>query len=804
MSLSIFAAVLSSCGGSKPTPPVPPPAPADQGSGLPVLGTAPDFALLDQDGRDFRSVDLLGKVWLADFVFTKCTGVCVQMTSTMGRVQDLMAAHEDWKDLQLVSFSVDPDADRPAELAAYAKKNEADGARWKFLTGTRSAIWRLSKEGMKLPVGDDAPGGAGTPIFHSQKFVLVDRDGRIRGYYDALTDPELDKVVKDIGLLMPEKPAEKVTPIGTVDVRWLKPRERLQLAEAAKMTAFHDFKFTDRLAESGITFREHVVDDAARDFKANHYDHGTGLAVADVDKDSRLDLFFVNQLGQSELWKNLGGGRFEDMTAASGIDQHGRTGVAAAFADIDNDGDPDLFMTTVRGGNLLFENDGLGHFTDIAAKAGVGYVGHSAGSVFFDYDRDGLLDLWVSNVGIYTTDKQGRGGYYIGVEDGFASHLKPERKDSSILYRNMGGNVFKDVTLECGVMDFSWNGDVTPVDVNDDGFLDLYVMSMQGPDEYYENVGGKKFVEKSREVFPATPFGTMSGKVFDFDGDGDLDLYVTDMHTDMAPGNGMPPDKEKEKIPEKEMFPKSFLNTSAPLVLGNALYRNDGNGHFEEVSGPMGAETYWPWGPSVGDLNADGYDDVFVTAGMSHPFRYGVNSLLLNQGGTKFADAEFILGVEPRSGGRTAMPWFDLDCGGADKGHKFAPKDYTGRAVVWAALSTRSSAIFDIDDDGDLDIVTGEWNAMPQVLVSDLSSKKTVHFLKVRLTGTKSNRSASPGPSPTATGSAHASPSRSAAGKSSRPTMASRDTCPRAPCRCTSGWAKRTTRTRSKSRGLPG
>lgn len=87
------------------------------------------------------------------------------------------------------------------------------------------------------------------------------------------------------------------------------------------------------------------------------------------------------------------------------------------------------------------------------------------------------------------------------------------------------------------------------------------------------------------------------------------------------------------------------------------------------------------------------------------------------------------------------MPWFELNCGGADKGHRAAPKDYQGRAIVWGSLSTRSSVIFDIDDDGDLDIVTSEHNDVPQVLISDLTDRRAVHFLKVRLTGSKSNRS---------------------------------------------------------------
>ena len=93
----------------------------------------------------------------------------------------------------------------------------------------------------------------------------------------------------------------------------------IQARALAAVPAFHDFQFTDRRRESGITFRNRIVDDAGKTYKAAHYDHGNGLAVADVDGDGRLDIYFVNQIGGNQLWRNLGGGRFEDITATSGV-----------------------------------------------------------------------------------------------------------------------------------------------------------------------------------------------------------------------------------------------------------------------------------------------------------------------------------------------------------------------------------------------------------------------------------------------------------------------------------------------------
>ena len=147
----------------------------------------------------------------------------------------------------------------------------------------------------------------------------------------------------------------------------------------------------------------------------------------------------------------------------------------------------------------------------------------------------------------------------------------------------------------------------------------------------------------------------------------------------------------------------------------------------------------------MGDLNADGFDDAFITSCMNYGYRYGINSLLLNDRGRRFVDSEFILGVEPRRGGRTLIPWFELDVLGADKDHELVKKvrargAIVTRVVAWGAIGSRSSVIFDLDDDGDLDIVTNDFNSEPMVLVSDLADRKRIHFLKVNLNGTRSNR----------------------------------------------------------------
>ncbi len=414
----------------------------------------------------------------------------------------------------------------------------------------------------------------------------------------------------------------------------------------------------------------------------------------------------------------------------------GKVGVTASFADIDNDGDADLYVTTVRGGNVLFENDGHGRFRDISAASGVNYTGHSSGAVFFDYDRDGRLDLFLVNVGRYTTNTVAGDGYryYTAFEDAFSGHLKPERAERSILFRNEGGNRFVDVSARVGLMDVSWSGDATTVDVNDDGWLDLYIVNMEGDDQYYENVGGSRFVRKSRQVFPRTSWGSMGIKVFDFNNDGRMDIFVTDMHSDMSEPTG----PELDKVKSEMKWPVSFRGTGKTSIWGNSFFLKDGPGKFHEASDALGAENYCPWGPSIGDLNADGFDDAFITAGMNYPERYMINSVKLNDRGQKFVDAEFALGVEPRAGG-IATPWFDLDASGKDRTHPDAAGE-TGLVQIWGARGSRSSVIFDVDGDGDLDVVTNEFNAAPMVLVSNLTEKTKVHYVAVNLTGTTSNR----------------------------------------------------------------
>lgn len=557
-------------------------------------------------------------------------------------------------------------------------------------------------------------------------------------------------------LALPAALAQAPVPVRSVAVpgessaqimRWLESRKARQVQAIKEEPVFHGFSLHDATAASQITFRHGVVAEAAQQFKPNHYDHGTAVAAADVDADGRTDLLFVNQRGGNELWRNRGGGRFENITERAGIALANAICAGASFGDIDNDGLPDLFITTVKMGNHLFRNEGGGSFRDISESAGLRDIGHSSGAVFFDYDRDGRLDLFVCNVGVYTSALKAPDGSFHALDDAFIGFLDPKRHETSVLYHNEGGLKFRNANRELGVAHREWSGDATFCDLDRSGYPGLYAVSMSGRNAYYHNEGGMAFRDQTKARFRRAPWGAMGVKFFDFDQDGREDLYVTDMHSDMNTAQlelGATDRSERfeglksEAWCSAEWVKNNWPGSSTNFLFGNAFYKNDGT-QFAEISEKIGAETYWPWGISAGDLNADGFEDVFVTAGMGYPQRYSINSLLLNDAGRRFVAAEFALGVEPRPKGQVLIEAFTLDCDGADKGHAFC-QGKPGKVTVRAAASSRSSLFCDLDDDGDLDLVVNEMIARPTIFTSDLSTKRSLHYLKIKLRGTKSNR----------------------------------------------------------------
>jgi len=163
-------------------------------------GTVPSFRLTNQNGQPFGSVQLAGKIWIADFVYTTCPGPCPMISSRMSELQKPLEK----TDVHLVSFSVDPEKDTPEVLRRYAERLQAEPGRWDFLTGPKSAIYKLSHDGFKLAISDGGD-ARGIPV-HSTRIAVVDRHGQIRGYYDATDADAVTKLVADTNHLLREQP----------------------------------------------------------------------------------------------------------------------------------------------------------------------------------------------------------------------------------------------------------------------------------------------------------------------------------------------------------------------------------------------------------------------------------------------------------------------------------------------------------------------------------------------------------------------------------------------------------------------
>jgi hypothetical protein len=491
--------------------------------------------------------------------------------------------------------------------------------------------------------------------------------------------------------------------------------------------------FRECAEEAGIAFHMDFLpsEQGILPFKINLYDHGCGVAVGDFDGDGFDDLFFVNQLGRCALYRNKGDGTFEDVTQKAGVGLGDRICVAAVWCDYDNDGYPDLYVTSTRGGNVLFHNNGNGTFTDVTDKAGVKCIAHSQTAVFFDYNNDGLPDLFVTNTAQWTLNKARGDRFFPGPESfwDMARSTPEEHK----LFRNNGDGTFTDVTKKAGLLGKGWGGDVAVFDYDEDGWLDLFITNMFGASQLYRNNHDSTFTEVTRTVLGRTSWGAIGCKAFDFNNDGHLDLFVTDMHSDMWWPFGMDPRKAPPGVLAKKYphvvgysyersrdapglekdYAVTFKIDYDAVVFGNTFFRRLPSGKFAEVSDKANLETFWPWGIVTGDFDNDGYEDVFIPAGMGFPYYYWPNSLLMNNGDETFTDRARSAGLDPPPGGTY------LDQTIADKP---------------AARSSRAAAVADFRRVGRLDLVVNNFNDRAHYFRNEFPQRNYIQF---RLTGAR-------------------------------------------------------------------
>jgi len=170
----------------------------------PAYGSVPDFSFIERSGQEVERVEFLGRIWVVDLIYTRCPDTCPLQSAEMARLQAELVNETD---IRLVSITVDPARDTLAVLSRYAKRFGADPKRWLFLTGEKEAIYRFVQEGLRLPVMDPGSrargaGGRGVTLLHSSRFVLVDREARIRGYYESSDMESLRQLREDVKTLL--------------------------------------------------------------------------------------------------------------------------------------------------------------------------------------------------------------------------------------------------------------------------------------------------------------------------------------------------------------------------------------------------------------------------------------------------------------------------------------------------------------------------------------------------------------------------------------------------------------------------
>jgi hypothetical protein len=462
----------------------------------------------------------------------------------------------------------------------------------------------------------------------------------------------------------------------------------LPLTPTAQRAAAPAVTFTDVTAAAGVTFRHNS---GAFGQKFLPETMGSGVVVLDADNDGRQDLFFVNGKAWAgrpaartlpALYRNLGGGRFADVTRASGLAVE-IYGMGGAAADYDNDGFVDLYVTGV-GGNRLFRNTGKGTFTDVTVRSGVGRAAFSASAAWVDYDRDGRLDLFVTNYVQWQQDKDLR----CALDGKNKSYCTPEiyKGDSPWLFRNAGNGTFEDVTRKAGLHDPTSKAlGVSLIDYDADGWIDLFVANDTQPNRLYRNTGRGTFVDEAVAAGVAfneagAPRAGMGTDAADFEGSGRPGLLVGNFSNEML-----------------------------------SLYRNEGEGLFidEAPSTSLGRDSLLTltFGCFFFDADNDGALDIFAANG------HVADDIAKVQAKIAYAQPAHLF----RQVGKARF------------------EDVARRIPALAQpVVARGAAHLDIDNDGDQDLVVTVNNGPARVLRND---SKGGRALRLSLTGVKANRS---------------------------------------------------------------
>ena len=489
--------------------------------------------------------------------------------------------------------------------------------------------------------------------------------------------------------------------------------------------------------ESGITFTNYMKEDSVINYFTYPYIYmGGGVAVGDVNNDGLQDVYFTGNMVENQLYLNKGNLKFEDITGKAKVGGDDRWVTGVTMADVNADGWLDIYVSVsgkfASTKNLLYINDGVTEngipsFTEQAEDSGIADEGHSTQGTFFDYDRDGDLDLYVANYP-YTSFKTINFAYKFKMD-------KKEPEHSDKLYRNNGDGTFEDVTKEAGLLNFGLSLNATVADFNDDGWEDIYVSNdFASPDHFYFNNGDGTFSEKIKETTQHTAFFGMGTDAGDFNNDGLLDIVQMDM---------TPEDNRRNKANMASMNPAGFYEIVSlgmhyqymqnTLQLNNGITA-DGLPHFSDIARMTGtSSTDWSWAGLFADLDNDGWKDIFITNGTRKDINNKDYFSKIDKADPKTRETFDFLKLSKN------IP--------AEKVDNYAFRnngDLTFNNVIedWGLSHkgfSNGAAYADLDNDGDLDVIINNIDESSIIFQNKTTDMKLGNYLRFKLRGSEKN-----------------------------------------------------------------